>query len=506
MATFHEIEDKYDVGPDAELPPLDSLPGVARVDPPAEERLEATYFDTPDLSLASAGITLRRRTGGHDAGWHLKLPANEGKHEMRVPLGRATRTAPKALRDKVFGQLRGRDLTVVATIRTTRTVHRLRGEGNAMLAEVADDRVEAESHGTELEPARDLAWREWEVELVDGDGRLLDRASKLMRRAGARDGAQSSKLARTLGDRLPPEADQPAEPGKKSPAYDVVGARLATLIAELHRLDPLVRCDVPDAVHRMRVTCRRLRSALATFRPLLQRDITDPIRDELRWLTRLLGDARDLEVLRERIGRGIDGLEPRLLRGRPRQHVDKELGSARREAHRQAVAAMESERYLALLDSLDALRASPPWTTRASGRAKDVLPDLVSAEWKRLRKRVKVAAAADQERAERLHDTRKAARRARYAAEAVEPCWGKDAKALAKRLKRVQSALGDYQDGVVTGGRVLDLADSAAKAGRDTFTYGVLHAQSEAACATAERGFDLALRKASRRKLRRWLD
>jgi CHAD domain-containing protein len=505
MATFQEIEDKYDVDRDTVLPALDRLPGVERLDPPEEERLEATYFDTPDLALARAGVTLRRRTGGHDAGWHLKLPGDEGKHEVRVPLSRASRTAPKALRDMVYGHVRGRALTVVATIRTTRTVHRLRGEGGAMLAEVADDQVEAESHGTELEPARDLAWREWEVELVDGDGRLLERAAKLLREAGARDGSYPSKLVRTLGDRLPPKPEEPAPPSKKSAASEVVGVRLATQIAELHRLDPLVRCDLPDAVHRMRVTCRRLRSALATFRPLLRRDVTDPIRDEVRWLTGVLGEARDLEVLRERILEGIEDLEPEQVRDRPREYVGKELGSARRDAHGRALAALGSERYLALLDSLDALRTSPPWGPRATEPATEVLPGLVKAEWKRLRKRVKAVGSTDEDYDDRLHDVRKAARRTRYAAECLAPSWGDDANPLVKELKGVQSLLGDHQDGVVTRARLLELAAAAAAAGRDTFTYGVLHAKSEADTTLVERHFGQAWHAASRSKLRRWL-
>lgn len=69
-----ETETKYEASGDVVLPPLDGLPQVAstRAD---EERLAAQYWDTADLRLLRAGLTLRRRTGGHDAGWHLKLPA-----------------------------------------------------------------------------------------------------------------------------------------------------------------------------------------------------------------------------------------------------------------------------------------------------------------------------------------------------------------------------------------------------------------------------------------------
>ena len=68
-----ETEHKYDVDTDFAFPDLAGLsPGVVAA-PPQVQRLAATYFDTADLRLARAHITLRRRTGGSDAGWHGKL-------------------------------------------------------------------------------------------------------------------------------------------------------------------------------------------------------------------------------------------------------------------------------------------------------------------------------------------------------------------------------------------------------------------------------------------------
>jgi hypothetical protein len=66
--------------------------------------------------------------------------------------------------------------------------------------------------------------------------------------------------------------------------------------------DPRVRQDAPDAVHNMRVACRRMRSTLQSFRSLLDRTRTDGLVPELRWLAGEFGSARDLEVQRERIG------------------------------------------------------------------------------------------------------------------------------------------------------------------------------------------------------------
>src|SRR5512138_2577465 len=125
MAGTHlEVERKYDAGPEARLPDLTRFPGVAGLTEPEQHELEAVYFDTADLALARARITLRRRTGGHDAGWHLKLPAGRGRQEVQLPLGRARTNPPRELRTATLAYTRGDALTPVATLRTSRTVHR----------------------------------------------------------------------------------------------------------------------------------------------------------------------------------------------------------------------------------------------------------------------------------------------------------------------------------------------------------------------------------------------
>ncbi|NEA06535.1 CYTH domain-containing protein, partial [Streptomyces sp. SID10116] len=87
--TKREIERKYDVKAGTELPDLTGVTGVAGVVDKGTADLDAVYWDTPDQRLAAASITLRRRTGGHDAGWHLKLPvslADGVRDEVHAPL------------------------------------------------------------------------------------------------------------------------------------------------------------------------------------------------------------------------------------------------------------------------------------------------------------------------------------------------------------------------------------------------------------------------------------
>ncbi|MYW11522.1 CHAD domain-containing protein, partial [Streptomyces sp. SID2563] len=66
-------------------------------------------------------------------------------------------------------------------------------------------------------------------------------------------------------------------------------------------LDPAVRRGLPDSVHRMRVATRRLRSALRTYRRVLDREATRPLGTELKWLAGELGVDRDQEVLDARL-------------------------------------------------------------------------------------------------------------------------------------------------------------------------------------------------------------
>ena len=509
--TYREIERKYDADDDLTLPDLAGVPGVSAALEPVEHKLVATYFDTAELSLAAARSTLRRRTGGEDSGWHLKLPLPNGdRQEVRSPLGRATKTVPSALLGPVRAIVRDHDLVPVARVSTTRVAHRLVGSAGTVLAEVCDDRVTAQA----LHPEGPvLGWRELEVELVDadpGDGgrELLALIGARLEEAGARPAAGPSKLARVLGDRVH-TGPAPLE-GKlsaKAPAATVIGVHLRDQVQALQTQDPRVRRDEPDSVHKMRVATRRLRSALATYRPLVDREVTDPLRAELAWLAELLGAARDAEVMHDRLV-AVSRDEPaELVRGPVTSRVDKELTERYRSAHDAVLAELDGDRYFRLLDALDALAAAPPFTELAGGKAGDVLPPRVAKVWKSLRR---LAAAAEDaptaaEREHLLHEVRKTAKRARYAGESLVPASGAPAAAFAKGATELQEVLSTHQDSVVTRALLMELTSAAHAAGEDTFAYGRLHALEQARAQEAERAYAKALKAASNKKLRRWL-
>jgi len=503
MASAHtEIERKYDVAEDADLPGLEELPGVERVDTVNAE-LEATYFDTADLDLAAAAITLRRRTGGADEGWHLKLPGSgDERLELQLPL---QKTPPKPFREAVRVHTRGRPLKPVATVRTHRAEHRLLDANGRALAMASDDTVTAHTPAPN-DTGLMTAWREWEVELDEGSAELLDAADKYLRDAGAASATSRSKLARVLGDRVPPASVPRVRQHLGDPAAGVVHARLHELLSEIKRQDPRVRQDLPEAVHDIRVAMRRLRSALATFRPLLDRTVTEPLREELKWVGGVLGDARDSEVTHQRLAEAVAQEPVELLLGPVVARIDGEMGQAYREAHERSVEAMSSDRYFALVDQLDALVADPPWTPKAQEPAHEVVPRRMRNDWKRVRTRVAAAEAASsaEERDLRLHEVRKAAKRARYAAEALTPLYGGEAKRFTKAAKGIQSVLGDHQDSVVAQHVLRRLGVQAHLAGENGFSFGRLHGLEQAQADRTRAEFEVAWSKASRRKMRRW--
>jgi CHAD domain-containing protein len=490
-----ENERKYSVDGDVGLPPLDEIPGVSVV-AQDEFALQATYYDTSDLRLLDSRVTLRQRTGGSDAGWHLKLPApGEARTEVSAPPGGDE--VPSTLADLVVGLRRGADLQPVARLTTQRRIINLQDASGQVLAEVADDRVTGQSLIGENEP---VTWREIEVELKAGDAELLDAVHRVLTDAGIQRSSDPSKVARVLrpaGPVAEPEVTLDSAAGEVALAY------IRGQVRDLLAWDPEVRRDTYDSVHKARVATRRLRSALRTYRELFDRSVTDPLRDELRWLGQALGEARDREVMRDRLLGVIEHHPPELVIGPVVARLESELGGGYRASHRAAIEEMSGSRHFALLDALDRLATEPPYTPLAVEPARDVLPGLARKTWRRVRRLAAVAEASGEDHD--LHEVRKAAKRARYAGESLTDVYGRDAKAYASSMEDVQEVLGEHQDAVVTRETLRDMGVRAHLAGENGFTYGLLAGLEEARAQAAREAYAKAWAKASRKKLRRWM-
>ncbi|MFE1551964.1 CHAD domain-containing protein [Streptomyces sp. NPDC058718] len=513
--TKREVERKYEATGETRLPDLTRVPGVSAVVDRGVMELDAVYYDTPDLRLAADGLTLRRRTGGEDEGWHLKFPVASGiRDEIRAPLAD---TLPGELAGLLRSRIRDADVVPVVRLRSARDVRHLVDAKGRLLAELSVDTVRAERLPGGAPGGAEAAWTEIEVELADADAdtdtdagtALLDAVEKRFKKAGIHPSASASKLARALAEtETAPHAPvaHPAPGPDLAPgtAGHTVLAYVREQVDAIVALDPAVRRDLPDAVHQLRVACRRLRSACKSYRKVLDRDVTDPVGTELKWLAGELGAARDQEVLTERLRGRIDAL-PRTLRFGPVRGRLRSWAAVRaRGGRRRTLAALDSARYLALLDTLDELLADPPLRKAAARDARAVLARAVLKDHARLAGRVDRALALDpgQDRDLALHSARKAAKRARYAAEAAAPALGKPARRLAKRVKSVQSLLGEHQDGVVAREALRELATQAHAAGESAFTWGLLHGREEAEAAAGERDLPAAWARAAAPEIR----
>lgn len=242
-------------------------------------------------------------------------------------------------------------------------------------------------------------------------------------------------------------------------------------------------------MHQVRVAARRLRSTLAAFRGVLDREATDPLREELSWLGGQLARARDDEVALAHLREVVAAQPAELVLGPVAARLQQSQLREERAGLDRALETMAEPRYLRLLDALHDLLADPPFAERAGDRLEPVLQDAVARSVRRLRRRMATARRAlDGDRDEALHDVRTAAKRVRYAAEIAAAELG-GAKALARAAKRMQKVLGELQDTVVTRELCRRSGVAAFADGENSFTFGRLHALEQARAERAEREF-----------------
>jgi len=488
-----EVEKKFDVQPNAVPPSFDGLAAVSRAEKLPTQSLDAIYFDTAGHDLAAQKVTLRRRTGGPDAGWHLKLPAGpDARTEVRAPLETGPHEtggeAPDDLVDIVRAIVRDRPLVRVARISTTRNVHMLYGTDGTQLAEFCDDDVSAWAlDPTDGSNGGEQHWHEWELELVDGTRKggaeILSRLSNRLLDAGGAPAGHGSKLAKVLS------AARASAPERPEPPTDPIHRAVAEHVAELLEWDRAVRSDTYDSVHQMRVTTRKIRSLLqATDGALF--GLTDDawVLDELKALAGVLGIARDAEVLAERYEEALDSLAPELIRGPVRERLVEGAKRRYQAGLRRSLTAMRSPRYFRLLDALEALVVTGP-----AGSASEAVSVDIEDAYKKLRKAARAADdAADlsqQERDEALHRIRKRAKKLRYVAAATGE------SKVAEEAKAIQSLLGDHQDSVVSRNHLDEQSLAAHSAGEDTFTYGLLYQQEDDVALFCEEELDGVLKR-----------
>lgn len=482
------------------VPRLAGLPGVTRDEPAPPGVSEIERYDTDDRRLTAAGIRLtlsRTGDGGPDdtGHWQLDLPDGAGVEELRLPLppgSGAVPPVPAEFHDLVHGVARDRALRAAGRVRTVRSATRLLAARGRLLATVVHDEVSLATLGrsTEVE-----GWTEVALVPAAADVALMAALTERVVEAGLHPAAPAGEAEL---DRLLRPAGRRRQVARRGTAGRALHDYLVAQVERLAAEDLRVRRGEPDAVHQVRVTARRLRSALQSFRPLLDRDRTDPLVDCLRALARALAPARDAEVLRERITAGLDALPPELLLGPVRAEVTRHFARVEAEAHAAVLSALDGGPYIGLRRGLDDLVERPPLTEGASAKAAKVLPPLVG---RRARKLDRAMSAALDGGDVAIHTARKAAKQLRYATEVARPVVGKPAGRFADGLKGVARALGEHQDTVVARQTLRELGARA----ENGFSFGVLLGQDAARAAAIEADLEQTWSATRSRKLRRWM-
>lgn len=343
----------------------------------------ATYLDTPDRRLARAGIPLRRRVEKGKSIWEARI----GETTVSAPGGPAQ--PPGELKRVLAALLRGQDVVQVARLR--------RGK---------DD-----------------------VALLDGQRVLASYVG------------MDEALAAAL--EAPVEEDAPA---KDAPAVEHLRAFLRTQMTEIERHDPAVRVgsDLED-LHKLRVAVRRSRAALREARALIGEEEGRALRDELRWLGRQLGPARDLDVLLTRLRNEIARLDE--ADAVPAGKIVAQLESEREAAQAELLETLDSPRYAELLGAFERIVSAPPVAT---GNVS--LKRVAQREFRKLERQVAKLGPTPSNDA--LHRTRIQAKRLRYATELSTQLLGKDGKRVVAAAKKFQDVVGAHQDAVVAEARI----------------------------------------------------
>jgi CHAD domain-containing protein len=461
VATVHrEVETKFDVPPDYVVPDLGRFADPDDRLEIDEVKLASTYHDTPDLQLLRFRLTLRRRLGDADTGWHLKVPGAGERTELHWPPDGEELPAEAAGLLTPF--LRGAPVAPVVRLDVTRTRHRLLAATGELRAEVAHDDVRAVGLAAQVRAPR---WHEVEAELGTGSRDLLAVIGRELGRAGAFASSSRSKLARSvLGVGNEGVGSERTSAG--AVLIDYISQQSDAIVAGYFA----IQRDEPNAVHPTRVASRRLRSTLRSFERCFDAEQAVQLEEELKWYAGVLGEVRDREVLLGRLQAAVDELPTDLVVGPIAEQITTRLASERAMRRAELLDVMKGERYADLLECVASWRADPPFTA-AAGRPAATLRDDIDRMERKLSKRL-AQATEPASSAEDMHRARKTGKRVRYAAEAA----AEDSK-LVSEITALQDLLGEFQDSIGAQNMLRALAADAAERGENGFTYGVLVAK-----------------------------
>ena len=446
-------------------------------------RRTTVHYDTAGLHLARWGCTLYRRSKGT---WTVSVDGQDVQS-----FGGGGDAPPQVVVDFLTAYHRGMELVPLVEMRT-RQRHIELSNAKGVLVCIDDERSEG-IPAPEYNGIRRLV-----VSSPKGARRQVAVVARAMRSAGAGPTDGVPAYLAVAGVRPPPPEVPMPDVSPRSTVVEAIQGALAASVVRLIRNDGPTRCgEDPEGLHQARVATRRLRSDLRTFLPLLDARWVEDLRADLSELADDLGRVRDADVLLERLRtsardmpdtEAVEGVLCSLVRTR-------EADRAR------LLVVMRGQEYLRLLDRLASAAVSPAIVNGGNERASDVLPPLARETWVRLRRRVR--SLGSQPTDEDLHAVRIAAKRARYAAEAVGPAVGAEAAAFARAMADLQTHLGDLHDAVVAADWLR--AAAAAAPPRETFVAGELRGRQLEQAGALRASWKRVWQAARHSRLRRWM-
>ena len=427
-----------------------------RASAPHIQQEVTTYFDTPDRALSSKGVTLRVRRSGQDRKQTVKAASGDGRQplqrgEWEWPVERDTPDLCRLAEIPIAADVRTINAAALRPVFTTeiqRTARLLRPDDRTTVEVVFDE-------GRIITDGASAPVSEMELELKTGDAHALYRlALELLASAPlALEVASKAERGFRLHTGEPPRASKAADVNIDSNASSaetfkhVVGSVLVHMLANMGAAE---QADA-EGVHQMRVAVRRLRAALALFKPQLHPVTVGRFNDELRRVGDIFGKARDWDVfvLETLPAAEKDAPEPACL-GPLREAAE----TKRVAAHRGVCAELDTPVFARLVLGIAGWIADGANDAPLGGDAAlnapiaGVAAQLLGRMWRKVAKRGRHM---DHASREQLHALRKAIKKLRYSVEFLAWLYPhKQVKAYLRLCKDLQELLGTVNDAAVT--------------------------------------------------------
>jgi triphosphatase len=427
------------------------------------------YLDTPKGELRAAGLSARLRTVEGQRSIELKpVPLDPGLVMDRTELSAAVpeEAEPGEVLQELVQRRLGLKLKGLPVprlrLRTRRTRHTVRGSN--MQAELAIDDVQVDDAA---------GFTEVELELEQGDAEEMARLAEAIAALPGLEPSGRSKYERA-SEMAGLAAHVYATPLPTFERETEAGVVAQGVCWALHRTmrayEPGTRVGLdPEQLHKMRVATRRLRTALRVFAPCFSGDAHERLGEEYRWLGRILGAVRDLDVQLLSLSnhRRAFGAAPRA----GWTALERTLRTRHDEARALLLAGLDDPRYLNLCSTAERVFGSAPAVqTEAAQRP------IAGIARRVLRKRVRaferaVSRFRATHGAAEAHALRIVGKRLRYTGGFLAPLLGGHVRTRMGALRAFQDRLGDIQDMVAIGALARELSDEALAASSPDAAY-----------------------------------